>query len=269
MATRSNFDRTLAIVGCRLFEDELVHLLNEDKDVRTILVVDDQESQDLRLKLSRKGAGAKIVLVKEDQIIQLKRPKGYSVLVWVKPMALHQKPEKLREDVVGTLGKLGEISDSILLFYGLCGNAFRHIERDINASQIPVVILRDAKGQIVDDCIGCVLGGTDEYYNQLRKSAGTFFLTPMWAANWRELFHKVQILPDPNDVEGARYIFKCVGYKKVVKMETGLGDEGEFDRHVEEFSNLFDFEKGTVKCTLSVIVKSYEEAKKGALEPTS
>jgi hypothetical protein len=269
MAMRSNMDRTLAIVGCRLFEDELVHVLSEDEDVRTILVVDDQESQDLRRKLSRKGAGAKIVIVKEDQIVQLMKPKGYSVLVWVKPMALHQKPEKLREDIIGTLGKLGGISDSILLFYGLCGNAFRHIERDTSASQVPIVILRDAKGQIVDDCIGCVLGGTDEYYNQLRKSVGTFFLTPMWAANWRELFHKVQILPDPNDVEGARYIFKCVGYKKVVKMETGLGEEGEFDRHVEEFSNLFDFEKGTVKCTLSVIEKSYEEAKKGALEPTS
>jgi hypothetical protein len=267
---RSYLDRTLAIVGCRLFEDELVHVINEDKDARTILIIDDPESQDLRRKLNRKGVGSEIVLVKEEQIDRLAKPKGYSILVWVKPMALHQKPEKLKEDVVGTLSRLGGISDSILLFYGLCGNAFRHIERDTSASKVPVVILRDAKGQIVDDCIGCALGGTEEYFNQLRKSAGTFFLTPMWAANWRELFHKVQILPDPNDVEGARYIFKCVGYKKVVKMETGLGDEGEFDHHVEEFSELFDFEKGTVRCTLSVIEKSYEAAKKAAdLEPTS
>jgi hypothetical protein len=265
----STGERTLAIVGCRLFEDELVHVLVNDKDIQEVFVVDDKESQELRRKLGRKGMRAKMTTVIESEISNAKRPEGFSILVWVKPMALHQKPEKLREDVLGTLNRLAPVSDSILLFYGLCGNAFRHIEKDTGMSQVPVVILRDAKRQIVDDCIGCVLGGTDEYFDQLRKSHGTFFLTPMWAANWRELFHKVQILPDPNDVEGARYIFKCVGYKKVVKMETGLGEDEEFDSQVEEFSKLFEFERGTVKCTLSVIESSYEEAKKGALEATS
>ncbi|MDD1769672.1 MAG: DUF1638 domain-containing protein [Methanomassiliicoccales archaeon] len=257
--------RTLAIVGCRLFEDELVHVLVDDNDISEVFVVDDQESKDLRQKLAKKGIHVRITQVAEAEISRLERPDGFSVLVWVKPMALHQKPEKLKEDVIGTVGKLESVSDAVLLFYGLCGNAFRHVDRDTSASQVPVVILRDEKKQIVDDCIGCVLGGTDEYLAQLRKSIGTFFLTPMWAANWRELFHKVQILQDPNDVEGARYIFKCVGYKKVVKMETGLGDDAEFDERVKEFAQLFDFELGSVKCTLSVVESSYEEAKHGAL----
>jgi len=255
----------LGLIGCRLFEDEVVHVISRDKDVDQIILVDDNESRDFQRKL-KAASSVIIITVKEEELSRLSFPSGYTVLVWLKPMALHQKPEKLREDIVSTLSKVGERCDSVLLFYGLCGNAFRHVEKDTSASPVPVVILRDSKGQIVDDCIGCVLGGTDEYLIQLKKSSGTFFLTPMWAANWRELFNKVQILADPNDIEGAKYVFKCVGYKKVVKMDTGLGDEDEFDRQVDEFSRLFEFEKGTVKCTLDVVEKSYQQAKASALK---
>ncbi|MDD1746889.1 MAG: DUF1638 domain-containing protein [Methanomassiliicoccales archaeon] len=253
----------LGLIGCRLFEDEVVHVISGDQDVDQVVVVDDDESKAFQNKL-KAASPVRIIKVKEDSISQLSFPSGYTVLVWLKPMALHQKPEKLREDIVGTLSRVGEKCDSVLLFYGLCGNAFRHFEKDAGSSPVPVVILRDAKGQIVDDCIGCVLGGTDEYLDQLKKSSGTFFLTPMWAANWRELFNKVQILADPNDIQGAKYVFKCVGYKKVVKMDTGLGDEEEFDRQVDEFSQLFEFEKGTVKCTLDVVEQSYLKAKTSA-----
>ncbi|MDD1746346.1 MAG: DUF1638 domain-containing protein [Methanomassiliicoccales archaeon] len=254
----------MGLIGCRLFEDEVVHVISKDKDVDNIVLVDDDESRDFERKL-RASSQVNLIKVKAEELQTLSFPPGFTVLVWLKPMALHQKPEKLREDVIGSLSKVGEKCDSVLLFYGLCGNAFRHVEKETSSSPVPVHILRDAKGQIVDDCIGCVLGGTDEYLVQLKKSSGTFFLTPMWAANWRELFNKVQILADPNDIEGAKYVFKCVGYKKVVKMDTGLGDEEEFERQVDEFSRLFEFEKGIVKCTLEVVEQSYQQAKALAL----
>ncbi len=257
-------NRVLMLIGCRLFEDEIVHVLSEDKDLKNIFLVDDDQSKDISNKLDKKGL--QFTKISEQDIAELATPPGFSVIIWLKPMALHQKPERLRDEILGTLSKVSNISDSILLFYGLCGNAFRHFEKDTNSSGAPVMILRDSKGQIVDDCIGCVLGGTDEYFDQLRKSSGTFFLTPMWAANWRELFHKVQILPDASDIEGARYIFKCVGYKKVLKMDTGLGDQELFNNHVDEFAQLFEFEKDTVKCTLNVVETSYNEAKRMAFE---
>lgn len=256
--------RLLALIGCRLFEDEVVHVLSEDKDINSVLLVDDEQAKDLSRKLENRNL--KTAKVKEEELAELVAPPGFSVIVWLKPMALHQKPEKLRDDILNTLTKMSNISDSILLFYGLCGNAFRHFEKDTNSSEAPVTILRDSKGQIVDDCIGCVLGGTDEYFDQLKKSTGTFFLTPMWAANWRELFHKVQILPDADDIEGARYIFKCVGYKKVLKMDTGLGNQEAFNNHVDEFAELFEFEQDTIKCKLDVVEASYEEAKRMAFE---
>ncbi len=255
----------MAIIGCRLFEDELVHVLSRDEDLDELFVVDDDESGDLRRKLAESEIEAKISPVAVERLPKLRRPAGFSAIVWVKPMALHQKPEKLREDVLDSIVKLGPLSDSILLFYGLCGNAFKKIDEDVLERNARVAILRDARGQIVDDCIGCALGGTEEYFDRLKKSHGTFFLTPMWAANWRELFHKVQILPDPNDVEGAKYIFQCVGYKKVLKMETGLGDQGRFEHQVAEFSGLFDFERDSIRCDPNVVETSYEDAKREAL----
>ena len=266
----SKRSRVLGLIGCRLFEDEVVHVLSQDQEVDHVILVEDEESKDLERKLLAAGPGKRLIKIREEELEGYAVPPGFSVLVWVKPMALHQKPEKLREDILKALGRIGEMSDAVLLFYGLCGNAFRHIDKDAGGAPVPVVILRDAKGQIVDDCIGCVLGGTEEYYDQLRKSSGTFFLTPMWAANWRELFHKVQILADPKDIEGARYVFKCVGYKKVVKMDTGLGDVEEFERQIDEFARLFDFEKGVVACTLDVVESSYLDAKRAARSsPTS
>lgn len=254
-------DKMLGLIGCRLFEDEIAYVLSKDEQVARIWVVKNEESEDLMLKLERAGVKRKARLVEEEKLPDLPQPKALTVIVWLKPMALHSKPEKLNEEVHATITKLEARCGSVLLFYGLCGNAFKHLERDAKSHDVPIVILKDQGDQIVDDCIGTALGGTEEYYQLLKKSSGTFFLTPMWAANWRELFHKVQILPDPNDVEGARYIFQCVGYKRVYKMDTGLGDQEKFDREIDEFARLFEFEKGSVPCTLSVVERSYQMAK--------
>ncbi len=253
--------RMLGIIGCRLFEDEIAYMISNDNDVQQIWVVRNEESVDLIRKLDVAGASGKTSLVMEDELPNLPVPKALSIIVWLKPMALHSKPEKLNEEVNSTISKLEVRCGAVLLFYGLCGNAFKHLDKDARSHDVPLVILKDQGDKIVDDCIGTVLGGTEEYYQLLRKSSGTFFLTPMWAANWRELFHKVQILADPNDVDGARYIFQCVGYKRVYKMDTGLGDQEKFDREIEEFAGLFNFEKGSVPCTLNVVERSYRKAK--------
>jgi hypothetical protein len=252
---------TLGIVGCRMFEDEISYIISKDKEISNIFVVENDDSPDLVKKLHSVSLKGAISTINEKDLTSIPKTGKLSVLIWIKPMALHSSPDKLREDILGTLKKMENICNSILLFYGLCGNAFKHITKDTAQCRIPVVILKDVGDKIVDDCIGTVLGGTEEYYQQLKKSSGTFFLTPMWASNWRELFHKVQILPDSNDIEGARYIFQAVGYKKVCKLDTNLGDQERFDKEIDEFAMLFDFEKGSVPCTMEVVEVSYERSK--------
>lgn len=250
----------MGIIGCKLFEDEVVHLLLRDRDIGTLVVVENEDSKGVLRKVGQ-GPGFDIRTVSEEDLGSLEAPDGYSILLWMKPMALHQKPDKLNEDVSASIKRVEGSCKVILLFYGLCGNAFKRIDDLSERSSVPLVILKDAQGQVVDDCIGTVLGGTDEYYQELKRASGTFFLTPMWAENWREMFHKVQILPDPNDIEGARYVFECVGYKNVIKLDTGLGDREKFERDIDEFATLFNFKRGVLECTLRVVEASYDEAK--------
>jgi len=49
------------------------------------------------------------------------------------------------------------------------------------------VVSKEEDGEIVDDCIGAVLGGRGQYLTALKncRGVGTFFLTPIWAVNWR------------------------------------------------------------------------------------
>lgn len=253
--------RMLGVISCQLFEDELVHLVNRDRDIRAVIVVRNDDSTELLKKLELRPPGCSVMVIGEDEIPSFPMPEGYSLLLWIKPMALHSKPEKLNEEVIDCIGRLEKKCGAILLFYGLCGNAFRKFDAAVERFDVPIIILRDGKGEIVDDCIGTVLGGTDEYYQMLKRSSGTFFLTPMWAEHWRLLFHKVQILPDPNDIEGARYIFQNVGYKKVMKLNTGLGDQERFERNIDEFASIFEFAREDVGCTLKVIEETYDKAK--------
>lgn len=251
----------LGIIGCRLFEDELVHLLLRDKEIAQVLVTENGDSLDLVKKLERERPPFETVLIKDGELPSLKVPEGYSIWLWIKPMALHQDPEKLNKEVVESVRKMEGRCKAVLLFYGLCGNAFKKIDEIADEFSAPVMVLRDAQGKIVDDCIGAALGGTTEYYEQLKRSSGTFFLTPMWAGNWRELFHEVQILPDSGDIEGAGYVFECVGHSKVIKLDTGLGDQDDFEHNVDEFATLFNFKREAVACTLKVVEGSYDRAK--------
>jgi hypothetical protein len=254
----------ISVIGCEILEDEIIYLVENHEDIDNVVVLKNEDTERLMIKLE-KFDSSRIHEVESlnDPIID--ELKGLTLIVWIKPMALHSKPDKLRDDVISSIKELERCSDCIILFYGLCGNAFKKIE-DIEADfNVPVIILRDSTGEVVDDCIGLVLGGSEKYLENLRKFSGTFFLTPMWADNWREMFNKVQILEDPDDVEGAKYVFDCVGYKRVVKLDTGLGEENKFEDQVQEFADLFEFERDRVPGTLEIIDRIFTEAKELSL----
>lgn len=238
----------------------MIEVLSMDEQLTSIFVINDEEHGSFLEKLRRKAPEKEIRLIPLSGLEHL-MPDGSSVIVRMRPMALHQNPEKLREDVMDTLRLMKKRCGVILLFYGLCGNALKKVDEMEEQIGGEVEILRDESGKIVDDCISAVLGGTEEYLVQLRKNKGTFFLTPMWAANWREMLHKVQIMSTPDDVEGAKYVFQSVGYKKVIKLDTGLGDKSEFEKNVQEFADIFDFERDELKGNLSLIFRSYANAK--------
>lgn len=261
MPSRSPRHHVLGIVGCEAFEDEIAHVVYNDLEVKNVFVIEGDESKGVVKKIKMLDPEKKVVRMAEDWLETALVPKDISIIIWIKPISLHQSPATLREDVKTAIYRIKHLCHSIMLFYGTCGNAFRSIDDIAKRARANVTILRDEKDYIVDDCICAIVGGTEEYLEQLRSSSLAFNFTPMWAANWRRFFNEFQILRDPDDMEQAQIIFENMGYGKVLKMDTGLGNRKMFDDQTKEFSDKFSLGIESLECTLRVVDSSYKKAR--------
>jgi hypothetical protein len=133
---------------------------------------------------------------------------------------------------------------------------------------VPVTILRDNDGSLIDDCFGTELGGKEEYRKFLVSQPGpSYVLNTMWAANWRVFMQDVQMLRDSNNVEEVKEVFKYMDYKTAIGLNTGLGDQDVFERQLEEFACIFDLQMEHHRATLKIVENSYREAKKFLSDP--
>ncbi len=255
----------LGIVGCAMFADEIVHAIERDPDISMIYLIANADSDALKRKIEAVPQHPSVVMVERGQLRHL-RDGPFSLLICMEPIALHEDPPHLREEVSKALAELTGACSSILLFYGLCGNAFRDIQGLEERVGCPITIIADESGRAVDDCVAAVLGGTDGYLGLLRRYPGVFYLTPAWAENWRDMMFKMEITRgvDRNDLSMIKWLFDTAGYELALKIPTGLGDQETFDRNVADFAKAFNFDIGELekeKVTLDCIERSYERAK--------
>ena len=255
----------LGIIGCPILEDEIVHSVLRDVDIANVLVIENDDSRNLLRKLMKAGTSAKISSIKESELDRLPQG-GFNLLILMKSMALHEDPQVLRREVAKAVDLIGPKCRSIMLFYGLCGNAFKDL-REIEAeTKHQLTLLTDEQGRPVDDCIAAVLGGTDGYYNLLKRYPGVFYLTPAWAENWRELIFKMELTRGvgSGDLSMLKWMFDTAGYKKALTLDTGLGDREIFEEKVEDFVREFHFERASLEkefITLEAVERSYDRAK--------
>lgn len=250
----------LSIIGCRMFEDELVCMIEKHGNIATLVLVEDENSTSVARKLEHCGRAYKVLpLEKVPQFITGASPDSTIVIIHMLELALHAIPENLRRTVYGKIEQMSVYSQTVLLFYGLCGNVLGKVESEMSKCACPVYILKEENGEIVDDCIGAVLGGRGAYLSKLKncRGVGTFFMTPMWAANWKEMIISAGITNDPDNTKMAKYVFDYAGYKKVAKLNTGLVYEPKFDDMVEEFARTFDFEIIEMDANLALIEKCF------------
>jgi len=260
----------LGIIACRIFEDELVHVLCSDEKLECVLVVDSDNARGLIDKLAHSELAARVSVVAFEEVEKrLKDVVGLVVVLDVLKLALHNRPEVLKEVVYERAEDFAEFSDAILLFYGLCGSSLTNVERDLDWIGCPVFILKDDEGYIVDDCIGAALGGREPYLQTLKRfgETGTFFLTPMWAANWREMLKESQLTPSPDNINMSKFVFEYVGYRNAAKVDTGLSDPEQFEHDARKFASLFDFELLELGGTTSLVENSYSNARDATLKP--
>ncbi|NYT11857.1 MAG: DUF1638 domain-containing protein [Methanomassiliicoccales archaeon] len=252
---------TLAIIGCLLMEDEMVHVITHDSSIKSVLVIENEVNDSILSKLNDGLEGVPIGLLNEDELQSLPKNDGFSILVWMKDMALHESPEILKKDMIETIRKLRGTCDAAMLFYGLCGNALKDIGGLSKEAGMPVTILRDSRGEIVDDCIAAVIGGREAYQKIVSRDLGVFFLTPMWAEVWREMAVRTRVVPPGYDISLYKMVLQSSGYTKVIKIDTGLNDAEKFEDQAVEFAEIFELEKVDMNGDLDLVKESYEKAK--------
>lgn len=208
----------ITIIGCRIFEDEVVHLIEKESGLEEVIVVKNENNRGLIRKLEEIENSHTVLPIEEiRELIGRKKAEeeteegteetgegtgetgeetgeigeggsGLTLIVNLLEFALDGFPDRLKEVVYDTIEDTKEYSDAVLLLYGLCGNVLGSIEQDFGAEGFPVFILTDEEGEIVDDCVGAVLGGRGAFLSKLKaEGTGTYFLTPVGAVYWKEM----------------------------------------------------------------------------------
>jgi hypothetical protein len=281
----------LSIVLCRMLEDEVVHLLSADREVREILLVDGIESISLSAKL--KALGRPHITLALPQIAErltelqksrsLRSPEGLlsrclgrlrpkrsgcasHLTVVASPLriGLHTSLERLKAAVYDDIRRLSAFSDGILIFYGKCGNSLADLEKDFSDLSCPLYFLADESGERIDDCIAAALGGNEVYARTLAEHQDVaLFLTPMWAANWKAMDREEAASGSRRDLAA---MLKGTVMSRVAKIDTGLCYEKGFDENVAAFARQFGLEEIALPGGATVAEKSYERAKERLVE---
>lgn len=258
----------ISFVACKIFEDEIIHVIETDPAIERLILIENDDCGRMAEKLDSLGVPYELLpLESVKNNLDSRKTDRVTLIVDILELALHAYPDKLREAVYDVSEKMSSYSDGILLFYGLCGNVLAKAEEDLQHLPCPVCILKEENGKIIDDCIGAVLGSRDSYLEKLKSCSGvgTFFMTPMWAANWREMIYSAGMTPDPDNIEMSKFVFEQVGYKIVAKIDTGLRYEENFDSMVEEFARLFEFDIIEMKASPALLKRCYVQLKEKSM----
>lgn len=261
---------TIGIVSCRIFEDELTFLMKKEQEKKTRLFLIETEFTET---IERKFNFEKIVYEKihaDELENKLKESTDAedTIVVQLIEFSMEAHPDRIKDMVYDKIQDLQNHVSGILVFYGLCGNVLGNVDNDLSTPDCPVRILRDEDGDIGDDCICISIGSRKKYVHIIRTDGkeGTYFLTPMQAAHWREIAYASALTPDPNDDEMLKMVFEYSNYKNVGKVSTGLKYEENYDQVVDDFSNRFNLKILEYEGNPSIIENSFKRFMKALKE---
>ncbi len=272
----------LSIVACEMLEDELVHVLSIDNDIRQLYLVENTNSFSLTRKLKSRGMRPMIfpferlsAIVMENsrdlfsEIIlclskfsffkkihnTLKTEKCEQLIIVVNllPKDLHADTDRLHAEVYRNARDMAKFSDGILIFYGKCAYSNESRTR-LESLDRPVYFLKDNNSEVVEDCISTALGGNDAYTKTGQPGKGAFYVTPMWITYMKDWIkpgrssNDYKYLNDPN-------------YSLLFKVNRPDSDNADFSRNASEFAKTFDMDIININGTMKVATDSYMNAK--------
>ncbi len=168
-------------------------------------------------------------------------------------VALHCNPQRMKEVIREQIFSIKDKVDVIFLGYGYC-QSLKGIEDEFD---IPIVMPQ------MDDCIQILLT-PQKYASEIRKEAGTWFMTPGWAEAGPELVIKelradrvAKYGKDPLEI--AKRFF--VHYKRGLYVDTGVGSNGNFLTKGNEFCKTFDLRLEKTEGTKSILEEYLQKAR--------
>ena len=288
----------LSIISCEMLEDELTHVLSEDKALTHLILVDAVEIQGLARKLRAKNRPfltadlAQIPnLVKTRRNTQSFSPMptrttrisdavsrllhggttSDAVVANVLEVGLHADGELLKREVCRNIERMSSFSDGILVLYGVC-DSLRDIELDCAECPCPLYFLTDENGTKVEDCIALALGGNRFRWQIANVDRDVvFFLTPMWASKQESIgpdsqkvlnYHsRMNARIDQQLIQSIERLLKHTLFKKVAKVNTGLRYEPSFDENVRDYAQARKLNVVQLEGNMDIVERCYQKAK--------
>jgi len=247
----------IGILTCEILELEFAHLLFTDPDLSRITVLEDIRSACLIETLESKAVQKlrRIPHINSFSPDKSEQTAGQpEVLVRVLEIALHRRKKLLQKGLVNAAREMRPHVDALFLGYGLCGGALDNTQELLDVD-VPVFIPMD-KDHPVDDCVGLLIGGRDNYYAEQCKIPGTFFMIPGWTYHWKQIFG-----PDCSSVKPdmAKRMFNY--YKRSLLVVTSVMSKDEMERNVEKFNKLFGLRLEARKGTMEILNETWKAAK--------
>jgi len=251
----------MAVIGvltCEILELEFAHLFARDPDIARVTVLDNKFAARF-IEASEAARSHRPIKIPLLQSFSPDSSDRLEVLVYVLEIALHNRKIRLQDALVKATKEMSRYVDGIVLGYGLCGNALERPEELLKEAGVPIFIPMD-EDHPVDDCVGLVIGGRENYYGEQCKVAGTFFMIPGWTRHWKGILDAEHGGFDP---EMAKMVF--AHYERTLLVTNTVMPEEEMRENIGEFNRLFGFRTEVREGTMSILQNTWEAAKASIL----
>ena len=254
---------TLGVITCEILELEFAHLLANDPEVAGITIVDTRFSKGF-IRAYEQSEMLKPRLIDYIGKYLPKLPERLEVLVQVLELGLHTVIEDLRKSVINAVVEMGPHVDAIVLGYGLCGNALKNHEVIFKEAEAPVFMPID-DDHTVDDCVGLIIGGRENYYEEQCRVAGTFFMNAGFSRHWQDLLNKA------HGVSFDEPISKRImaAYERSLLLTSPVLSQEEMAANIEQFNCAYGLRTEVRAGTLEILEKTWARGKRYVIPNTA
>jgi hypothetical protein len=251
----------LGVVTCQILELEFAHVLSNDPDISDIWVVDDEFSNELIMALEN-GAHKPVHRAAGVEAFPNEETNESAVLVQVLEVGLHSNIPNLTHGVRTAVEKMAPFVDALLLGYGLCGNAMNNADELFKEIPVPVLLPME-KDNPVDDCVGLIIGGRENYYAEQCRCAGTMFMNAGFSRHWEKILsgNVPEKLIPKKDIIMKRLM---ANYERSLILPTPVLGESKMRENIREFNAKYNLKTDIRPGTLTLLENAWEEVKKAA-----